>query len=150
MTIAGSTIAVLSLVLASEAKSMPSLDAAEESVVRASVYNETPRVGSNRLEVATVQGELFVPKPLADLYKANPRGVLEALSRIIDGARPDDSALAAGYALSLLTHPGVGVVCVTFFEKDKYDIIDKDWEETPRQHWLSKIREKMKAANFQP
>ena len=29
--------------------------------------------------------------------------------------------------------------------KANYDIVDEDWEMTPRQHWVKKIQEKMLA-----
>jgi hypothetical protein len=90
---------------------------------------------------------LEVPEPLAQLYKHHPRPVLDLLLKIMDGGSPKDSVLAAGYAMALLDGPGGGVVCVEHFyfgkHKATYDAVDKDWEKTPRQHWIKKVREKM-------
>jgi hypothetical protein len=63
----------------------------------------------------------------------------------MDGANPNDSSLATGYAFELLLGPGRGVICVEFYDKKKYDVMDKAWETTPRQHWIDKLRSKMKS-----
>jgi hypothetical protein len=131
-------------------------DAAAEKVVRQAVYDQPPTVepvpqkDSQGRTVNVPITILVVPKPLAELYKRHPRPVLELLLRIMDGANPRESSLAAGYAMELLGGPGRGLVCVEFFNKDTYDAVDKDWEKTPRQHWMKKVREKMAAKKLAP
>lgn len=119
----------------------------KEKVVRDAVYNNNPLTASPKEDFQSV---LVIPKPLAELYKAHPKPVVDMLLKVIDGGRPKDSVLAAGYALELLDGPGGGVVCVDLFYNGKnakanYDIVDKNWEKTPRQHWVKKIHEKMLA-----
>lgn len=77
----------------------------KEKVVRDAVYNNDPQTVSPKRDFQSV---LVIPKPLAELYKTHPRPVIDVLLKIIDGGRPDDSSLAAGYALELLAGPGGG------------------------------------------
>ena len=119
----------------------------KEKVVRDAVYNNDPQTVSLKRDFQSV---LVIPKPLAGLYKAHPKPVVDVLLKVIDGGRPEDSVLAAGYAIELLDGPGGGLLCVEMFYTDKdakanYDIVDEDWEMTPRQHWVKKIQEKMLA-----
>lgn len=74
------------------------------------------------------------------VYKADPKFVVDVLLKIMDEASAEDSVLAAGYAMELVNGPGVGVVCVEHFDKKTYDDIDKDWDKTPRQHWIKKVK----------
>ena len=112
-----------------------------EQSVRSAVYNKSSQVESPNRDFRDI---LIVPQPLADSYKKDPKAVLELLLKIIDGANPPESALAAGYAIELLSGPGVGVICVEYFDKAKYDALDKDWKTTIRNHWMGKILAKIK------
>ncbi len=84
---------------------------------------------------------LAVPRPLENLYKKHPAAVSDVLQTIMEGANPRDSSLAAGYAFELFYGPGTGIVCVEFFDKKTYDAMDKDWETSPREHWIQKLSE---------
>jgi hypothetical protein len=118
------------------------LDSRQEAIVRRAVYENEPLINSS--PAFLFQGELGIPEPLAELAKNHRREVIELLLKIMDGGSPKDSALAAGYAVSLLSGPRVGVVCVERFDKATYDEVDKDWETTPRQHWIDRVRAGLK------
>jgi hypothetical protein len=110
-----------------------------EKVVRDAVYNNNkPRTASPNKDFYSI---LLVPDSLTEAYKKHPQAVLGVLLRIMDGGNPNDSVLAAGYAISLLRGPGVGIVCIRHFDKETYDTVDKDWEVTPRQHWIKRVRQ---------
>jgi hypothetical protein len=117
------------------------LDAAEEKVVREAVYNMGPLTASPRMDFIS---ELVLPDSLVALHKKKPQAVLNLLLVIMEGASPKDSVLAAGYAISLLTSPAVGVVCIDHFDKNTYDSVHRAWETTPRKHWLKKVRAELK------
>jgi hypothetical protein len=117
-------------------------DAAQEKAVRDAVYLGEPMIASPQKE--DFHPVLCVPDSLTRLYEDHPQEVLDVLLRVMDGGRPEDSSLAAGYAVSLLQGPGVGRVCVEFFNAKTYDAWAKNWEMTPRQHWIEKVQEMRK------
>jgi hypothetical protein len=106
-------------------------------VVRESVYegkatiSAIDRFGSPRLNI---------PMPLYELFREKPRGVLEVLLVIVEGANPHESALAAGFALELAKGPGAGVLCLEYVNKETYDTVDRHWMKTPREHWADRVR----------
>jgi len=106
-------------------------------VVRRCVYDETPKKAA--VAPGDFQERLIIPEALSDLFRLHPSAVLDLLLRIIDGGNPDDSVLAAGYAISLLDGPVAGVVCVDVFDKGTYDKVEKAWKTTPRKHWIRAI-----------
>ena len=79
-------------------------------VVRRCVYNETAKIAA--VAPGDFQERLLIPETLSGLYRQHPSAVLDLLLRIIDGGNPRDSVLAAGYAISSLDGPAVGIVCV--------------------------------------
>jgi hypothetical protein len=129
---------LLTAAVMQERRTNEALDTSQEMVIRRCVYNETPKIGA---DFGDSQTRLLIPKALSDLYRQHPSAVLELLLKIVDGANPDDSVLAAGYAVSLLNNAAVGVVCVDVFDKDTYDKVDKAWKTTPRKHWMRVIEE---------
>jgi len=141
---------VLALVLLVEstmhaADPMVALDAVQERLVRKAVYEGSSAIQSN-LDTLPVQDSLWVPEPLIELYRSHSRPVIELLLRIIDGAEPEVSARAAGYALELLLGPGNGVVVVQHYADNQttYDTIRKGGKITDRQHWILKVNERLK------
>lgn len=128
--------------LAAPAEGTPSSDKLsldQIQVIRAAVYDNDAWVGSPERSAERV---LSVPPPLGNLYKKRPAAVLDVLLTIMEGANPKDSSLAAGYAVELLEGPGAGVVCVEFFDKKTYDVMDKNWETCPREHWIRVLANK--------
>jgi hypothetical protein len=116
----------------------PLLSPAQEKIVRNSVYGKQPLIRAIPMEGLD---EIVVPKELAEVYKDHPRETILVLLAIIDGAKPDDSVLAAAYAIALLHGAPVGPVCYKFYDRKTYDDVDEDWETTPRKHWRGKVRE---------
>jgi hypothetical protein len=121
------------------------LDASQEMVVRRCVYDETPKTtgmgpGGFQGRPIAPQEQLIIPEALSDIYRKHPRAVLDLLVKIIDGANPNDSVVAAGYAVSLLHGPAVRIVCVDLFRKDTYDKVKKAWDTTPRIHWMRVVK----------
>jgi hypothetical protein len=122
------------------------LDLETEKVVREAVYNEQPVIYAP--DHWSLDRALYVPKSLARVYDNHPEAVLDLLLKIMEGGRPCDSALAAGYAISLQAGPTVGSVCVeNFFNENTYDVLDKYWATTPRKHWIAKVRELKKKSH---
>ena len=97
------------------------------------------------MNYTNLHDSLWVRQPLLDLYRTHPRPVIELLMRIIDGATPEVSARAAGYAIELLEGPGVGVVVVRLFVEDEttYDTVRKDSKITELLHWIRKVNERL-------
>ena len=126
---------LLSLTLA-QAPSGREFDARKEDSVRKIIYGA-------KLRIYPVPGSLDeaveIPDELVRIYSAHPDEVTDVLLRIMDGAQPQHSIAAASYAMSLIHGPDIGVVCVKFFEADKFDTVDRDWAVTPRQHWIRKV-----------
>jgi hypothetical protein len=142
------SIVLLTAAIVQERHTTEVLDTTQEMVVRRCVYDGSPKVVAD----ASVgfQAQLIIPEALSGLYRQRPGAVLELLLRIIDGGNPNDSALAAGYAMSLQKGPAVGVICVDVFDKDTYDKLDKAWETTPRKHWIAKIKNAREREKGQP
>jgi hypothetical protein len=114
----------------------------EIRLIREAVYDHDAWISTPAPETGMFR-LLDVPKPLRELYKKQPAAVVHVLLAIIEGANPKDSSLAAGYAAELFDGRGAGVVCVEFFDKSTYDVVDKTWETTPREHWIEKLKERM-------
>jgi hypothetical protein len=110
----------------------------ELRMIRDAVYYRDPILGSRRDETERV---LELPEQIQKLFRSHPNAVLDVLASIMEGASPKDSSLAAAYAFELLDGPGVGVVCVDLFDKKTYDVLDKDWSTTPREHWTRTLRD---------
>ena len=115
------------------------LDNEKEKVVRDAVYNGKTLLYSP--EERPWDRVLRFPEPLTQLYNQHPQAVLHLLLKIMEGGRPTDSVLAAGYAISLQAGPSVGRVCVENFDEKTFDTLDNDWRTTPRKHWIAKVRE---------
>jgi len=125
---------------AESSKSGKDLGIDEIRVIRQAVYGREIQLAGAK--DAPQRTTLLVPQALADLYKSKPTGVLKVLLMIVDGASPQDSMLAAAYALELLD--GVGVVCVYAFQEETYDAVRKHWKTTSRQHWADRLRAALK------
>jgi hypothetical protein len=115
----------------------------EQGVVRDAVYNQKMMIYSIDVERPhdAPLTRLFIPQALKDSYQKHPAPVLELLLKITKGANPGESALAAGYAISLVEGPAVGVVCCDWFNKDAYDKTDENWGTTPREHWIVQVQQ---------
>lgn len=109
----------------------------DEATVRRVVYRERARQVGSQLGH---NFEVVVPVALSDFYAKKPDAVLDLLEKIIAGGNPTDSVSAAAYAISLLEHPGVGEVCLSLFDAETYDEIDKNWQCPPRQHWQNHVK----------
>jgi hypothetical protein len=83
---------------------------------------------------------LIVPREIESIYESNKLATVQLLITIIDGARPEDSLLAAGYAASLLLSPIEGAE-ISCFPKDKYDSLNEVTGETQRSFVVSQIKE---------
>ena len=126
-------ISLATLVVADEARLSPK----DEAAVRRIVYRERARRVGSQLGL---NFEVVVPVALSDFYAKKPDAVLDLLEDIIAGGNPTASVSAAAYAISLLEHPGVGEVCLSQFDAETYDEIDKNWQCTPRQHWMKNVK----------
>jgi hypothetical protein len=117
------------------------LSAEEQAKARKAVYE-------GRVSTISPKGdflsELEIPPVLSELYKKNPSAVLDLLTRIADGGNPADSIRAASYAIELADGPGCGLGCVLVYKVDTYDVVDKRWGHTPREHWVTHLRAKLK------
>ena len=87
-----------------------------------------------------------VPVAVEAAYKENPAGTLKLLLSIAEGGRPWDSVKALSFAMAVVDDPAVASVVVSLFKEKTYDEVDVDWEVTPRQHWLSKVKAKIEKA----
>jgi hypothetical protein len=112
---------------------------ADEAAVRQAVYGKHPSTAVPRGGLGEI---LLVPDELVDVYRRHPAETLKLLIMIAEGAAPADSILAVGYAMELAGGPGRGAV-ITLPSANRvaaYDVIDKDWKRTPRQHWVDVVR----------
>lgn len=82
---------------------------------------------------------LVVPKEVTAIYKKDRLAALKVLQKIVEGGNPKDAMLAAGYAISLVRSPAVGVVCVEGRDEAGFDRFDEAWQKTPRQHWAGRV-----------
>lgn len=133
-------VAVVPRSLADDSKK---LDVSEERSIRSFVEGSghtttVPKGGKYaNLEI------LVVPDGLSSLYAKKPIAVRRFLILIMEGANAKESAAAAAFAITLVsTNPVAGAGVVRLFNASKYDEIDKDWDETPRQHWIGKVKSK--------
>jgi hypothetical protein len=128
--------------------SKDTFDADAEKLVREAVYYNSPATTSRAMDADGLAriDILVVPEELTDLHRRHPEAVLGLLLKIMEGGNPRDSSLAAGYALSLLKGPEIGIICVRHFDKDTYDSFNKNWETTPRKHWIERITLHMESA----
>jgi hypothetical protein len=116
----------------------------EEKLIRDAVYGgklliaESDRIGHTMIGV---------PQPVTEMYVKHRHSVLNLLITIAEGGNPRDSVLAAAYSIALLDGPAVAVVCARNFDRAAYDVVDEDWETTPRKHWITKIRERIAKTN---
>jgi hypothetical protein len=123
------------------------LPAPVERAVRNAVY-------SGKLALAhPLQGQyalleiVEVPTEIETAYKDHPGATLNLLLAIAEGGRPWDSANAVAFAVALIESPAVAPVVISVYKEETYDEVDKDWEVTPRQHWLGKLKAKIDKAN---
>lgn len=126
-------ISLATFAVADEARLSPK----DEGTVRRLVYRQRARQVGSQLGL---NFEVVVPVALSNFYAKKPDAVLDLLEAIIAGGNPTDSVSAAAYAISLLEHPGVGEVCLSQFDAETYDEIDKNWQCTPRQHWMKNVK----------
>ena len=121
------------------------LSVEDENKLRSAVYN-------NELGTAfPVKGEwafgevLGVPAHVFTIYEKDPVGTLEVLLKIVEGGNPKDSALALGYALSVVAKtPWAGAIAAhEIIGRDHYDQLDDGWQCTPRQHWVGCVKSKL-------
>jgi len=118
------------------------LVAADEAAVRQAVYGKHPSTGVPRGGLGEI---LLVPDEVVEVYRRHPAETLTLLITIAEGASPSDSILAVGYAMELAGGPGRGAI-ITLPSANRaatYDVIDKDWKHTPRQHWVGVVRKLM-------
>ncbi|QJX00344.1 hypothetical protein [Frigoriglobus tundricola] len=117
----------------------------QERTVRTIAYSVTPKLVSPNRDF---QSEVEMPEALVKIYSDHPAEVIGLLIRIGDGAAPKEAVTALTYALSLTLGPKGGAVCVEHFDADAFDRVDKDWQKSPRQHWIGKVREQLKRLNM--
>jgi len=115
------------------------LKSEDAKAVRSAVYENDPLVGTRDADMLRI---LDLPEPLRTCYNNNNNATIELLLIIVEGGRPRDSVLAAGYAFELVGGPGRGVACIRVFSEISYDDMDDAWGATPRKHWMSKIKDK--------
>jgi hypothetical protein len=110
----------------------------EIRIVREAVYDRKAIVATDD---KTLIRFVVVPAPLEQLYKERPEQVFALLQKIMDGARPMDSIIAASYAFELTKGRGRGTIVVEYSvpRTKEYDQVDKDWGKTPRAHWIGKL-----------
>jgi hypothetical protein len=143
----GATLSALGLLLLMDstmhaAEKELVLNTEQERIVRNSIYEGSSGIETNR---QTLLDYLWVPEPLVNLYRKRPRSVVELMLRIIDGASPDVSARAAGYAFELLFGQGNGVIVVQRYAANPttYDSVREGGSITDRQHWIRKVKERL-------
>ena len=117
------------------------LSSTAEQTVRRSVYNEKPCI-----EIADMglTHRLVIPDALMKEYKNRPQVVLATLLAIMEGARPRDSKLAFGYAISLLGNAKIAPLLMEYISDEDYDSFDKTWQLTPRKHFVKVVKTKIK------
>ena len=118
------------------------LPAADAAAVRAAVYGEFPKTG---LQPGDVAPRLAVPQVVTAAYLKNPSATLSLLSAIATGAAPQDSILAVGYFLELAVGAGSGELITSpeFYNREAYDMPDRFWKCTPREHWVRVLRKEI-------
>jgi hypothetical protein len=77
---------------------------------------------------------LVVPRELEAVYKKNPVETLSLLRKIVEGGRPRDAKLAAGYAIAL-EDPHLGPWFSRGHDED-FDTYNDKRRETPREFHL--------------
>jgi hypothetical protein len=120
------------------------LTAEELVALRNAVYKgDLVSVSRNR----DFHSELELPMVLTEFYKKSPDAVIDLLARIADGAPPGESFIAVCYGLELGKR-GVGELLARNSDSEmyttKYDVVQKDWGHTPREHWVGRLRAKLK------
>ncbi|MEZ6139664.1 MAG: hypothetical protein R3B84_03750 [Zavarzinella sp.] len=110
----------------------------EKDLLRKTVYGQSPAEHTPDDDIT--DRVLLVPDGVSRLYKDKPAQTLDLLIRIVDGANPNDSLMAASLAMELKHGKGTGLMCTIQFKSTSYDIIDTYWKLTPRQFWINKLR----------
>lgn len=115
-----------------------------EQAVRKAISADGIGIGSIRIEGIPIDA-VAIPKELRDAYAAHPSALIELLLLIAEEADPVDSMKAVAYALSLIDSPVHGVVFVRVFDKvkDNYDKVNPFGGVTPREHWISGVKEEL-------
>jgi hypothetical protein len=122
------------------------LSAKTEKTVRDAVYSGELRLAHPLDGKYALLEIVEVPVAIEAAYKENPAATLKLLLSIAEGGRPWDSVKALSFAMALVEDPAVGSVVVSLFKEKTYDEVDVDWEVTPRQHWLGKVKAKIEKA----
>ena len=129
------------LLMSSVVAESATLTSAEQRDLRAAVYTTPAMLVVPERLLDGVPGPEFVAVPPAvkALYRRKPRPVIETLIKVMEGARPADSARAVAYALALLEGPSVGVLPVRHLEEETYD--DPDTARiNSRSRWVATVR----------
>jgi hypothetical protein len=109
----------------------PELTHEEDAAIRNAIYGQpwTTAVPTD----GPWQGHeiLVVPQKICKIYSEKEKATLELLLTIVKGARPHDSVLAGGFAVSLATTPVAGNTRRR--PPDEVDALGKDREKTYRK-----------------
>jgi hypothetical protein len=93
---------------------------------------------------------VVVPSEIERCYENQPDAVLELLLAIAEESAPYESLKAVAYGLALVASPAIASAPVGLFKAETYDEMDKDWEKSPRQHWIGKLKKKIAIAKAEP
>lgn len=107
------------------------------AAARAAVYDTELATESPNRDGMSV---IIVPEAIAVAYLRNAVETESLLFKIIEGGNPADSIKAVSYLLELRDGPGSGIPAFLAFNYQTWDKIDKDWKQTPRDHWVAQLK----------
>jgi hypothetical protein len=141
-------VSALSVVVAFQVYAQPPIPQATlspktEKAVRNAVYSGELHLAHPLEGKFALLEVVEVPAAVEAAYKENPAATLKLLLSVAEGGRPWDSVKALSFAMAMVEDPAVASVVVSLFQEKTYDEVDVDWEVTPRQHWLGKVKAKI-------
>lgn len=111
----------------------------EEKEIRDLIYKGSPKIASPIKGKWAFHRVLAVPNQLRAAFGKNRVGTLKVLQAIVDGGRPCDALLAAGYAVALADSPVRAAVYCSYSE-EKVDRRMENKTITYRQLLAEKMR----------
>jgi hypothetical protein len=127
---------------------MSELSKSEEITIRKHVYS------GEHLTAVPKSGEfarytvLVVPEEVKAIFARKRPATLRLLAVMVEGARPEDALLAAGYAAALADSPVEGALLSTY-PKGSFDEIKQATGTTQRDFVMQQIREMIHKASAQ-
>lgn len=121
---------------------MNALTIREEETLRDYIYNKKPEIGGAQGIGLISAIFIKVPKEVESLYDKKPGAAINVIVKIVEGANPEESRLAAAYAVTLMEKHGFGgyIIYSDLFGNSEYEKLKQNDNVTWRMHLVRLVK----------